>query len=146
MSRAIIAWIGMAQRTSLTSSSRPLFGTLAARHLGSLFATQSMMLISCAAVCFLIVRGRPKYLHGYESIGHPSVAVTRCMVCSSHLHGFPVETTCSHVDVITQFKVVMLRKARWRRLPEDGIRFSPPCPRLGSASSVVGEHDEVCLR
>ena len=35
---------------------------------------------------------------------------------------------------------------RWRRLPEDGIRFSPPSPRSGGASSIIGGRVEVCLR
>ena len=33
---------------------------------------------------------------------------------------------------------VLLRKTRWRRLPEDGIKVSPPSPRSGGASSIVG--------
>jgi hypothetical protein len=33
---------------------------------------------------------------------------------------------------------VLLRKARRRCLPEDGIRFSPSSPRPGGASSIVG--------
>ena len=41
---------------------------------------------------------------------------------------------------------VLLRKARRRRLPEDGINVSPPSPRSGSASSIVGGSVEVCLR
>ena len=41
---------------------------------------------------------------------------------------------------------VMLRKARRRRLPEDGIKVSPPSPRSGGASSIVGGRVEVCLR
>ena len=41
---------------------------------------------------------------------------------------------------------VMLRKARRRRLPEDGIKVSPPSPRSGDASSIVGGRVEVCLR
>ena len=40
----------------------------------------------------------------------------------------------------------MLRKARRRRLPEDGIKVSPPSPRSGGASSNVGGCVEVCLR
>ena len=41
---------------------------------------------------------------------------------------------------------VLLRKARRRRLPEDGIKVSPPSPRFGGASSIVGGRVEVCLR
>ena len=41
---------------------------------------------------------------------------------------------------------VMLRKARRRRLPEDGIKVSPPRPRSGDASSIIGGCVEVCLR
>ena len=41
---------------------------------------------------------------------------------------------------------VLLRKARQRRLSEDGIKVSPPSPRSGGASSIVGGHVEVCLR
>ena len=41
---------------------------------------------------------------------------------------------------------VLLRKARRRRLPEDGIKVSPPSPRSGGASSIVGGRVEVCLR
>ena len=41
---------------------------------------------------------------------------------------------------------VMLRKTRRRRLPEDGIKVSPPSPRSGGASSIVGGRVEVCLR
>src|SRR3954468_14529405 len=41
---------------------------------------------------------------------------------------------------------VLLRKVRWRRLPEDGIKVSPPSPRSGGASSIVGGRVEVCLR
>ena len=41
---------------------------------------------------------------------------------------------------------VLLRKARRRRLPEDGIKVSPPSPRSGGASSTVGGRVEVCLR
>uniref|UniRef100_M8B5I9 Glutathione S-transferase n=1 Tax=Aegilops tauschii TaxID=37682 RepID=M8B5I9_AEGTA len=33
---------------------------------------------------------------------------------------------------------VLLRKTRRRRLPEDGIKVSPPSPRSGSDSSIVG--------
>ena len=40
---------------------------------------------------------------------------------------------------------VLLRKARRRRLPEDGIKVSPPSPRSDGASSIVGERVEVCL-
>ena len=41
---------------------------------------------------------------------------------------------------------VLLRKAgRWW-LPKDGIRFFPPSPRFGGASSIVGGRVEVCLR
>jgi hypothetical protein len=40
---------------------------------------------------------------------------------------------------------VLLRKARRRRLPEDGIKVSPPSPRSGGASSIVGGRVEVCL-
>ena len=40
---------------------------------------------------------------------------------------------------------VLLRKTRWRRLPEDGIKVSPPSPRSGGASSIVGGRVEVCL-
>ena len=41
---------------------------------------------------------------------------------------------------------VLLRKARRRRLPEDGIKVSPPSPRSGGASSIVDGRVEVCLR
>ena len=41
---------------------------------------------------------------------------------------------------------VLLRKARRRRLPEDGIKVSPLSPRSGGASSIVGGRVEVCLR
>ena len=41
---------------------------------------------------------------------------------------------------------VFLRKTRWRRLPEDGIKVSPPSPVSGDASSIVGGRVEVCLR
>src|SRR6187401_1200297 len=41
---------------------------------------------------------------------------------------------------------VLLRKTRRRRLPEDGINVSPPSPRSGDASSIVGGRVEVCLR
>ena len=41
---------------------------------------------------------------------------------------------------------IMLRKVRRRRLPEDGIKVSPPSPRSGGASSIVGGRVEVCLR
>ena len=41
---------------------------------------------------------------------------------------------------------VLLRKARRWRLPEDGIKVSPPNPRSGGASSIVGGRVEVCLR
>ena len=41
---------------------------------------------------------------------------------------------------------VLLRKARRRRLTEDGIKVSPPSPRSGGASSIVGGRVEVCLR
>ena len=41
---------------------------------------------------------------------------------------------------------VLLRKARRRRLPEDGIKVSPPSPRSGDASSIIGGRVEVCLR
>ena len=40
---------------------------------------------------------------------------------------------------------VLLRKVRRRRLPEDGIKVSPPNPRSGGASSIVGRRVEVCL-
>ena len=41
---------------------------------------------------------------------------------------------------------VLLEKTRRRRLPEDGIKVSPPSPRSGDASSIVGGRVEVCLR
>ena len=41
---------------------------------------------------------------------------------------------------------VLLRKARRRRLPEDGIKVSPPSPRSDDASSIVDGRVEVCLR
>jgi hypothetical protein len=41
---------------------------------------------------------------------------------------------------------VLLRKTRRRRLPEDGIRFSPPRPHPGGVSSIVGGCVEMCLR
>ena len=41
---------------------------------------------------------------------------------------------------------VLLTKTRRRRLPEDGIKVSPPSPRSGDASSIVGGCVEVCLR
>ena len=41
---------------------------------------------------------------------------------------------------------ILLRKARRRRLPEDGMNVSPPSPRSGGASSIVGGRVEVCLR
>ena len=41
---------------------------------------------------------------------------------------------------------VLFRKTRRRRLPEDGIKVSPPSPRSGGASSTVGGRVEVCLR
>ena len=41
---------------------------------------------------------------------------------------------------------VLLRKTRRRRLPEDGIKVSPPSPHSGGASSIVGGRVEVCLR
>ena len=41
---------------------------------------------------------------------------------------------------------VLLRKARRRRLPEDGIKVSPPSPRSGDASCIVGGRVELCLR
>ena len=40
---------------------------------------------------------------------------------------------------------VLFRKARRRRLPEDGIKVSPPSPRSGGAPSIVGGRVEVCL-
>uniref|UniRef100_M8B0Y7 Uncharacterized protein n=1 Tax=Aegilops tauschii TaxID=37682 RepID=M8B0Y7_AEGTA len=46
-----------------------------------------------------------------------------------------------------RFRVcVLLKKAgRWW-LPKDGIRFFPPSPPFGGASSIVGGRVEVCLR
>ena len=41
---------------------------------------------------------------------------------------------------------VLLRKTRRWRLPEDGIRFSPPSPRPDGVSSIVGGRVEMCLR
>uniref|UniRef100_A0A8R7P9E4 Uncharacterized protein n=1 Tax=Triticum urartu TaxID=4572 RepID=A0A8R7P9E4_TRIUA len=41
---------------------------------------------------------------------------------------------------------VLRKKTRWRRLLEDGIRFSPPSPRPNVVSSIVGGRVEVCLR
>ena len=41
---------------------------------------------------------------------------------------------------------VLLKKARRRQLPEDGINVSPPSPRSGDASSIIGGRVEVCLR
>jgi hypothetical protein len=41
---------------------------------------------------------------------------------------------------------VLLRKARWRRLPEDGIKVSSPSPRSDGASSIVGGRVEAFLR
>ena len=39
---------------------------------------------------------------------------------------------------------VLLRKAR-QQLPGDGIKFLPPSPRSGGASSIVGGRVKVCL-
>ena len=54
----------------------------------------------------------------------------------------------SFLDVSLRFVrvCVQLRKARRRRLPENGIRFSPPSPRPGGVSSIVGVRVEVYLR
>ena len=54
----------------------------------------------------------------------------------------------SFLDVLLcSFRVcVLLRKTRRRRLPEDGIKVSPPSPHSGGASSTVGGCVEVCLR
>ena len=41
---------------------------------------------------------------------------------------------------------VLLRKARRRRLPEDGIKISPSSPRSGDVCSIIGGRVEVCLR
>ena len=41
---------------------------------------------------------------------------------------------------------VLLRKARRRRLLEDGIKVSLPSPRSDDASSIVDGRVEVCLR
>ena len=41
---------------------------------------------------------------------------------------------------------VLLKKTRWRRLLEDGIRFSLSSPRPDGVSSIVGGRVEVCLR
>ena len=41
---------------------------------------------------------------------------------------------------------VLLRKTRRRRLLEDGIKVSPPSPRSGGASSIVGGRVEVFLQ
>ena len=41
---------------------------------------------------------------------------------------------------------VLLRKARRRQLPEDGIKVSPPSPCSGGASNIIGGRVEVCLR
>ena len=41
---------------------------------------------------------------------------------------------------------ILLRKARRRRLPEDGINVSLPKPRFDDASSIVGGRVEVCLQ
>ena len=41
---------------------------------------------------------------------------------------------------------VLLKRTRRRRLPEDGIKVSPPSPRSGGASSIVGGCVKVCLR
>ena len=38
------------------------------------------------------------------------------------------------------------QKTKQRRLSEDGIKVSPPSPRSGDASSIVGGRVEVCLR
>ena len=41
---------------------------------------------------------------------------------------------------------VLFRKTRRGRLPEDGIKVSPPSPRSGDASCIVGGRVELCLR
>src|SRR4051794_29305640 len=41
---------------------------------------------------------------------------------------------------------VFLRKTRWWRLREDGIKVSPPSPHLGDASSITCGRVEVCFR
>ena len=41
---------------------------------------------------------------------------------------------------------VLLRKARRRRLPEDGTNVSPLSPRSGGVSGIVGGRVKVCLR
>ena len=40
---------------------------------------------------------------------------------------------------------ILFRKVRRRRLPEDGIKVSPPSPRSGDAFSIIGGRVEVCL-
>ena len=41
---------------------------------------------------------------------------------------------------------VLLRMARRWRLPEDGINVSPPSPRSGDVSCIIGGRVEVCFR
>ena len=41
---------------------------------------------------------------------------------------------------------VLFRKTRRRRLPEDGIKASPPSPRFGDASCIVGGCVDACFR
>ena len=41
---------------------------------------------------------------------------------------------------------VLFRKARRRRLPEDGIKVSPSSPRSGDVCSIIGGRVEMCLR
>ena len=41
---------------------------------------------------------------------------------------------------------VLLRKVRRGRLPEDGIKVSPPSPHSGGAPKIIGGRVEVCLR
>src|SRR4051812_5806310 len=40
----------------------------------------------------------------------------------------------------------LLRKARRRRLLEDGIKVSPSSPRSRDVCSIIGRRVEVCLR
>ena len=54
----------------------------------------------------------------------------------------------SFLDLFWSFArvCVLLRKVRGCRLPEDGIKVSPPSPRFGDAFSIIDGRVEVCLR
>ena len=89
-------------------------------------------------------------------IGRPARAFAECLGCpvvyalrAMEVRWIPALAggTTPFLDVALCFVrvYVLLEKARRRRLPENGIRFSPSSSHSGGVSSTVGGYVKMCL-